>query len=60
MTTGVNQASLVGPAVVTSQGNSQGGREEEEALPVVWRGAGGAGAWQAGDGGHDLSQGASF
>ena len=27
MTTGVNQASLVGPAVVTSQGNSQGERE---------------------------------
>ena len=59
MTTGVNQASLVGPAVVTSQGNSQGGTEEE-ALTVVWRGAGGAGAWQAGDGGHDLSQRASF
>ena len=35
-------------------------KQEEVALPVVWRGAGGTGAWQPGDGGHDLSQGASL
>ena len=34
--------------------------EEDVALPVVRRGAGWTGAWQAGDGGHDLSQGASL
>ena len=56
VTTGVHQASLVGPALHQSSIEVRG----EGALPVVWGGAGGTGAWQAGDGGHDLSQGASL